>query len=217
MNEKSPKLIEVLGLPGSGKTTIAKSLSNKLSYTYFDLDLFQANPFFIDYPSNPEKYAFIVGLYFSYHRTQQIQRLSKDLKKNNIVLDQGFNIGLYMYSHSAYINKKMTKKEWLFLQELHKYFIGKDNLPHIDVTIFIEEPIDVLVSRITDRGRKHEVTYQKKYLSNLLKSYNQYKQNLIKSKSRKTIISYSSTTKTISCIGNEISNLEKILIEGNHL
>lgn len=213
MNKEPQTLIEVVGLPGSGKTTLSHKLADSLSAEWIDLDLFEQNPFFKVFPENPPKYAFSTGLFFSHSRSQQSSLVNQKLLKNTVVMDHGFDLGLYLYSFNSVRAGRMTQDEWQFLEQLHQYFLEKEQAPKVDVTVWLEVPVETLIQRIIDRGRSHEVSYQEPFLRALYESYQLFKQKLLKDRTRQTLMVVDVNKQTISVEGQPMAELEKILAE----
>jgi deoxyadenosine/deoxycytidine kinase len=110
-------ILEIVGLPGSGKTTLARILARKLGYAYFDVDLYLENPFLPLVAREPEKYALAAGLQFSLTRANRIVPLQKLSRRKNVVLDQGFHMGFYMYTKNHYAGTGILgEKEYKLLK-----------------------------------------------------------------------------------------------------
>lgn len=183
------QIIEIIGLPGSGKTTLAHHLSKHLDFQYFDIDLYLKNPFLPFVAKNPKKYAFITGLHFSYVRSLKIPLLKQFIKTNSIVLDQGFDMGFYMYTKNHFLGTKiMTREEYDFLELLHLLFMK--NAPSITTTVVLDFPVFVLMKRIISRGREHEKFYSPTLMKQWRARLLAYYKDLIRNKKRKSVIKY---------------------------
>ena len=207
MSTKS-KIIEVIGIVASGKTTLSKKLATLLQMEYVDIDLYLDNPILTSVSSNRERFSFVTGLHFSYERSKKIQDVQKLMKKRSVILDQGFDMGLYTYSANAFQQKLMTKEEYEFLVTLHKDFM-KDS-PIIDTTIILDPSIESIFSRIKNRGREHEKQYSAQYIRGLMAEFHKYINVLQSGRSRKTVIICSSN-KEIYTIGKKQEKLVTIL------
>lgn len=202
------QIIEVIGIVASGKTTLAKTLAKKQTSIYLDIDLFLKNPFLVENTKNPKRWAFTTGLHFSFNRVQQIPLLVQKLKKKSVILDQGFDMGIYVYSKTRFIQGNMSDREWQFLLELHEYFI-KD-APPIQTTIVLQISIPEIMRRIKKRGRPHEKLYTRKYLQQLDTNLREYVSDLVESGKRKTILIVSPNSE-IQTFGQQNQELYTIL------
>lgn len=189
----SNKLFEVIGLPGSGKTTLAKKISSISNLKYIDIDLYLDNPFLSLFSSNPQKYAFITGVKFSYDRSKQISKVKSLLQKQSVILDQGFDSGFYIYSKNHLVQGRILKNEFEFMQTLHNSFMR--NKPKVHTSVVIQLPISHIIERIIKRGRSIEKQYNINYLLQLNSCYLDYQKNLINSNMRKGLILYYGTNK----------------------
>ena len=203
----SNHIIEVVGNVGSGKTTLAQKIAKSFRATYIDVDPYTANDFLSAYSKDKSRWAFTTALQFSVERSKIIQKVN-ELKKS-VVLDHGFDSGLFMYPWTSYKTGEMNKQEWIFLQKLHYEFMK--NLPIITTTIFIHASTSTIIKRLAERGRAHEKHYTKEYVVRLQKGVNQYKKILIKERSRKNIIEISNSGSTVVICGNNIPELDELL------
>jgi deoxyadenosine/deoxycytidine kinase len=201
-------IIEVVGNVGTGKTTLAKKLATQLKAKYLDIDPYVTNPFLPLYVKNKKKWAFITALHFSYERSKLVQKVNKTLPYS-IVLDHGFESGLYMYPWSSYALGEMTHEEWSFLQNLHSNFTS--NLPEIQISIFLQLDSISILKRLKERGRIHEASYSQEYIEQLQKGLDRYKNLLLKKGLRESIIEYNSITNTLRVHGKHYESVERSL------
>jgi len=201
------EVVEVVGVVASGKTTLAKKIAEQTGATYIDIDLYLHNPFLIAVSNNRGRYSFITGLSFSYERSKKIPDVKSALKKNSVILDQGFDMGLYTYSTNAYKQQAMTKDEYGFLVRLHKEFMRK--APSINTTVVLNPSTETIQERIEKRGRPHEKKYSADYIEGLRECLRVYINTLRITKSRKSIIICSD--KKISTIGLKQKSLVSLI------
>lgn len=189
MNIALPKntIVEVVGNVGTGKTTLSKKLAKKLGAKYIDVDPFVENPFLQLYVKNRKKLAFTTALHFSYSRSELIPKVTTTLP-SPIILDHGFESGLFMYPLSSFQLGEMTEDEWEFLQKIHAKLMEK--LPPVTISIFLNLDSKSIMERLKKRGRQHEALYSQKYIEQLQKGLDEYKKLLIKKRLRKSIFSY---------------------------
>lgn len=193
------EIIEVIGNVASGKSTLTKKITKNSNLKYFDIDLFLDNPFLKLVVKDRKRWAFTVGLHFSFQRSQTLKKLIKELKTNSIILDQGYDMGIKVYSKNNFLDDEMNKDEWNLLTNLHDILMR--DLPKISTTIFIDVPTDEIMKRISKRGREHEKSYTKDYVENLGLRINEYINDI--KKERNTIIIWNPIDKTIKYVGKK--------------
>jgi deoxyadenosine/deoxycytidine kinase len=210
----APKtLIEIVGNVASGKTTLAKKLPQKTNLTYVDTDLFEDNPFLNPSVEDPKRWSFAEELYFFYLRAKKIPTVLQKLKKQAIVLDQGFHMPFYMYVYNRYRQKHITKIEWDFLHELFSYLYLQAPIPNI--VVFLDIPINELLKRMEIRGKKnkreHELLYTKEYIKQLNTGLLGYVERMKQTRKCKSVIVYNYKNKTFTTFGKEQPKLIDVL------
>lgn len=203
-------IIEIVGNVGSGKTTLSKRMSKDIKCKYINADPYLENPFLPLFIKNKSKWSFITGLHFAYYRALEASKSIKFVGKIPLVVDHGFETGLYMYSKNEFLNKQMNKDEWDFLKVLHDGFMEKANLKP-NIIIFIEVDMPTIAKRLKERGRAHEQSYSKKYILELQERLNEYKLMLIQNKARETVITVSPQKKQLSVSGKPQSTIVNYL------
>jgi deoxyadenosine/deoxycytidine kinase len=209
-------LLEVVGNVASGKTTLAKKLPKVTNLKYQDTDLFENNPFLIPSVENPKRWVFTEELYFYFLRSKRIPEVVSSLKKNPIILDQGFHMPSYMYTNNRLKQGHMTKEEWNFINGLFEVLTKEAPVPN--AIIFLDVPIQELTRRMNGRGRKGKREHEKLYTGEYLKQLNigllEYISQM--KKEGKSILTYDYKKNEIRAEGKKIPGLEKIIIEAIH-
>ena len=157
------RFIAIEGTIGVGKTSLARRLAESLQA---ELVLEQAaeNPFLERFYKNPRVGALPAQLYFLFQRAQQLAALQQaDLFAPVRVADY------------------LLDKDRLFAQltldeaEYHLYEQVYDKLgvtaPKPDLVIYLQAPVDVLLSRIARRGIDYEQQIERGYLEKLNQAY----------------------------------------------
>lgn len=202
-------VIEVVGNVASGKSTLARMIAQNSNLFYADLSVHAKNPFLPLYVKRPNRWAFQTDLFFSYERSKKVSLVTKKLDFNPVVLDPGFDMGIFVYSKAMFKKHQMTKDEWSLLEKIHRKLVI--HAPKIVATIFLDVPANTLLDRIRIRGREHEQHYTKRYVEELEEALEEYKTDLIALRSRRIIVTYSQLVKSIQFHGKPDAKIKKLL------
>ncbi len=161
-----PRYIVIEGPIGVGKTSLAKRLAEDFGGELL-LEGAEENPFLERFYRNPRHAALPTQLYFLFQRAQQIQELRQsDMFAPVRVADF------------------LLEKDRLFAQitldddELRLYEQVYENItldaPQPDLVIYLQAPVDVLLTRVQKRGRNYERFIETKYLERLVDAYTRF-------------------------------------------
>jgi deoxyadenosine/deoxycytidine kinase len=181
-------VIEILGNVASGKTTISRQIARMSSLAYVNWDVYTKNPFLQRYVKNPRRWAFSTELSFSFERSKKVAQILKQMESEPLVLDSGFDMGMYVYAKAGYKDGDMNEEEWKLLTDIHQKLII--HAPRIDAAIFMDVPIEVLMKRMWERGREHEQHYSRKYIEGTQQRIEEYKNDMIALNKRRVVATY---------------------------
>lgn len=161
-----PGYIVIEGPIGVGKTSLAKRLAGDFGGELL-LEGAEENPFLERFYRNPRHAALPTQLFFLFQRAQQIQELRQsDMFAPVRVADF------------------ILEKDRLFAQltlddhELKLYEQVYDNItvdaPQPDLVIYLQAPVDVLLTRVQKRGREYERFIETNYLERLVEAYTRF-------------------------------------------
>ncbi|MDO3386097.1 deoxynucleoside kinase [Gilvimarinus sp. SDUM040013] len=161
-----PGYIAIEGPIGVGKTTLSQNLAKLFNYDLL-LEAPQENPFLERFYQEPKSVALQTQLFFLFQRAGQIQQLRQD----------------DMFSPTR-IADFMIEKDQLFAQvtldddELSIYQQVYDKLtldaPRPDLVIYLQAPLDVLQTRVRQRGVRFEQSISNEYLEILNNAYTEF-------------------------------------------
>lgn len=160
------KIITVIGNVGSGKTTLAKILAEKLSGILIDADPYALNPFLPLYAENHARWALATELFFTLSRATHLSSELKKDKSQTKIIDSGLLMGIEVYAKHHRKAGTMTKEEWSLFKKLTKDSVNS-KLIYPDLVIYCRCDIRTCLERIETRGRKFETHHSRKYLKNL--------------------------------------------------
>ena len=163
--------IAIEGNIGSGKTTLAKKLSEDLNSRLL-LEEFAENPFLPKFYQSPEENAFPLELFFMAERYHQIKNSTdKDLFRPLKISDYFF------VKSRLFAKNNLTSDQFNLFDRLFKIMFNSLDYP--DLVIYLYASVERLKSNIKQRGRVFEQNINKKYLNNIQDTYLDYfkKQN----------------------------------------
>ena len=165
MNKKYKIAIE--GNIGSGKTTLANALFEKMNADYLILEEFEKNPY-LSLLYEDEDVAFETEMFFLVSRYSQ---LKNDNQNGLIISDYD------MFKNLVFAETTIDKEE-----ELNKfksiYNILNIKSAKSDLIIYLDTTIDTVVNRIKKRSRTMEIKLDKEYLNGLSVNYKEYLKNM---------------------------------------
>jgi deoxyadenosine/deoxycytidine kinase len=162
----APRFLVVEGPIGVGKTTLTRRLAQSLQGETL-LEAAEENPFLERFYQNPKQAALPTQLFFLFQRARQLQ----ELRQSDLFAP-------------VRIADFMMEKDRLFAQltldddELRLYDLAYNSLtldvPAPDLVIYLQAPVDVLMSRVQKRGRSFEQTLDAAYLEGLVEAYTRF-------------------------------------------
>lgn len=158
-----PSYIVVEGVIGAGKTTVARKLAAALNATLL-LEEPDENPFLPRFYRDPAGAAFSTQLTFLLQRAGQVEQLQqRDLFAGHCVADFMFE------KDRLFAELTLSAADFALYAQVFERLAFE--LPQPDRIIYLTAPIDVLMSRITQRGRDYEIPLQAEYLERLAQAY----------------------------------------------
>jgi len=160
------KYIAIEGVIGSGKTTLAKLLKERLN-AQLVLEQFETNPFLESFYSDRKRYAFQTQMFFLINRFKQQQELiQENLFTEYIICDYIFDKDRIF----AYMN---LNGEELKLYE-NVFPLLSRNLRKPDVVVYLQSSVDRLMYNIKLRSRRIEKNITRSYIEELSDAYNHF-------------------------------------------
>ena len=163
MEVSRPNYIVVEGPIGIGKTTLARRLAESFGSELL-LEGPEDNPFLDKFYRDPKSVAFQTQLFFLFQRAQQMQELKQgDMFQPVRVSD------FIIEKDRLFAELTLDTDEFRLYEQVYEHLTV--DAPTPDLVIYLQAPTDVLIKRISQRGRKYERNVDTKYLQNLAESY----------------------------------------------
>lgn len=159
------RLVLVAGNIGAGKTSLTERLGERLGW----LTAFESvadNPYLSDFYGDMEKWSFHLQVFFLGHRAEQHLQLAND--PQSAIADRSIYEDAYIFARALHHLGNLAERDYLAYRRVFE-FVTK-GLPAPDLLIYLRAPVDVLVERISRRGREMESGITPEYLS-LLESF----------------------------------------------
>lgn len=165
-NRTPPQFIAVEGAIGVGKTTLARQLAETFNYQML-LENAEENPFLERFYENQKNAALATQLFFLFQRSQQIQ----DLRQGDIF--EPVRVADFLINKDrlfAQIN--LDKDEYQLYDKVYQQLTI--DAPKPDLVIYLQASVDVLISRIQNRGIDAEQRISKEYLESINEAYSEF-------------------------------------------
>jgi len=155
--------IAIEGVIGVGKTTLARLLKPEFS-TQLLLEVFEENPFLVDFYSDRERFAFQTQIFFLLSRYHQQRAVPKILRTGaDLITDYTFE------KDALFAGINLRGDELETYGNLHKALAEKIPLP--DLIVFLRADTDVLMQRIAYRDRPYERNMERIYIDEVNRAY----------------------------------------------
>ena len=158
--------IVVEGAIGSGKTSLATRLAQKLGATAV-LEDPRANPFLPLFYKDMKRHALPTQLFFLFQRVQQLEGLRQpDLFGKPYVAD------FALAKDPLFARLTLDDAEYQLYLRIYEHV--KPQAPEPDVVIYLQASVDTLLWRVKKRGDAMERDIEEHYLRRLSEAYTNY-------------------------------------------
>ena len=158
--------IAIEGPIGVGKTVLAKKLAQDFPAN-LALEQVDDNPFLDKFYEDPEKFALSTQLYFLINRVKQIQ-LFKQTDMFNTARISDF----LMEKDRLFAELTLEPTEFDLYETVYASLTRDLLVP--DLVIYLQAPLEVLISRIHKRGRRFERLIEADYLEKVSTMYSEF-------------------------------------------
>ena len=163
--EKFPYIV-VEGPIGCGKTTLARKLADRFTVNLM-LENAEANPFLPRFYQDRPRYALPTQLFFLFQRSQQLRDLTqRDLFGQACVAD------FFLEKDPLFARLNLDDEEFSLYRQIYQHLQLQTSPP--DLVIYLQTPVEVLLTRIEQRNIRYEQEISKEYLDRLSEAYSEF-------------------------------------------
>ena len=166
VENKPPDFIVVEGPIGVGKTTLANRLAESFGSDLL-LEGADQNPFLEKFYDDPSAAALPTQLYFLLQRARQLKEIKQEDMFNPV------RVADFLIEKDRLFAELTLDDDELDLYE-QVYSSLTIDITRPDLVVYLQAPVEVLLSRIERRGLKHERFIETAYLQRLCDSYVQF-------------------------------------------
>jgi len=166
MQNNPLKFVVVEGPIGVGKTTLARRLADSFGSELL-LEGAEENPFLDRFYQDPKSAALQTQLFFLFQRGRQVQAIKQD------DLFQPVRVADFiMEKDRLFAELTLDEEEYKLYQQVYAHMTV--DAPRPDLVIYLQAPVDILLQRIGQRGRRFEKYMEPEYLRRLNEAYAEF-------------------------------------------
>lgn len=163
---RTPHYIAIEGVIGSGKTSLATLLAEKLSARLI-LEKPEENPYLVDFYRDPRRYAFQTQLFFLLMRYRQLLDFPQhDLFHKYLIAD-------YIFQKDKIFAHVNLERRDLILYERVAHLLERE-LPKPDLVIYLQNTTERHIANIKKRKRPYEKNISADYIRVLNEAYKEF-------------------------------------------
>lgn len=161
-----PRFIAVEGAIGAGKTSLVSLLEQQYGARVI-LEENDSNPFIAKFYEDQETYSFQTQIFFLLNRYNQYMELAqRDLFNSVVVID-------YLFQRDKiFAQLNLEDHEYRLYEQIFNLLVPK--APKPDLVIFLQASTEVLMERVSKRGRDYEAFMDPDYLDSVNKAFNNF-------------------------------------------
>lgn len=150
-----------MGTMGSGKTTAARLLGERLHYHLLE-ENFGENAFLPRFYQDMPRWAFHSQTFFLMEKITQMLDTTTLMKKYSVIQDTPLAQDVYSYAKAQHMLGHIDDAEWRLYLKIYRSF--EPYFPVPDLIIYMETSVSSVISRIKLRGREYEQEIPQSYL-----------------------------------------------------
>jgi deoxyguanosine kinase len=160
------KFIAIEGPVGSGKTSLAKKLADYVDGKLI-LEQPEENPFLLNFYTDPRSNALPTELSFLFQRSKLLEQVNQEELFSSITVTD------FLFDKDVIFSEmNLTMEELELFNKVKESLHIKPQTP--DLVIYLQAPVDVLISRIKMRSSSVDGLIDPRYLKTLADSYTKF-------------------------------------------
>lgn len=161
------RYVVVEGVIGAGKTSLARLLSERLQ-AQMVLEEVEENPFLKDFYRDRVRFAFQTQMHFLFSRYQQ----QRNLKQTELFSSERLVADYLFQKDRIFAGLTLQERELVLYERLVAWL--ELDVVKPDVVVYLQASPDVLMERISRRGRPFEKDMERDYIRQLNEAYNHF-------------------------------------------
>jgi deoxyadenosine/deoxycytidine kinase len=162
-------LVLVAGNIGAGKSSLTERLAARLNWDA-EFESVADNPYLPDFYADMRAWSFHLQVFFLGHRAAQHKRLAESPR--SAIIDRSIYEDAFIFARALRELGNLNERDYLAYRRLFDLVV--DALPPPALLIYLRAPVEVLVERITRRGREMEAGITPDYLGLLDRYYDEW-------------------------------------------
>ena len=144
-------LVLVAGNIGAGKTSLTERLAARLNWQA-GFESVADNPYLPDFYADMRAWSFHLQVFFLGHRAAQHKVLADSPR--SAIIDRSIYEDVFIFARALHELNNLNERDYLAYRQLFDLVV--DSLPPPALLIYLHASVDVLIERITQRGRAVE-------------------------------------------------------------
>jgi deoxyadenosine/deoxycytidine kinase len=162
-------LVLVAGNIGAGKTSLTERLAARLNWQS-GFESVADNPYLPDFYANMKAWSFHLQIFFLGHRAAQHKVLAAGPR--SAIIDRSIYEDAFIFARALHELGNLNERDYLAYRRLFDLVVESLSAPAL--LIYLRAPVEVLLDRITHRGRAIESSITADYLSLLDRYYDDW-------------------------------------------
>ena len=160
------RIIAVSGIMGSGKTTLCRALSKKISWTCLP-EPENAKKYLMDFFSDLDRYAYPTQMAFLCSKALQILQLLQ--RDRNIIIDRSLYEDIHIFAKCWHDRGNIDERDYAVYSSLSNFFL--ELIPKPLIIIYCECSINEAKNRIQKRDRFDQRNFPDGHLEDIFERY----------------------------------------------
>ncbi len=168
-------VIAIAGIVGVGKTSLAKTLADKLNFKIMYENV-EENPYLDNYYKDFKSWSFHLQVFFLAERFKAQKKMFS--YGGGFIMDRTVYEDKEIFAKMNFDNGTMTSDDWRTYSSLFEAMIMSPYFEKPDLIVYLEGNQDLILERIKNRGREMELKTDLNYWKELDRRYSEWIETL---------------------------------------